>query len=381
MGIALFRLGFRPFFLGAGISAVSLVCIWVLAQSGLLFQTFDTPTSEWHAHEMIFGMASAVIAGFLLTAIPNWTGRPPLQGWPLIGLIGLWVAGRIIVSVDFGLRHENVAVIDSAFLATLFVYVLREVLIGRNWRNMPVVIAIGALASANCLTHLSALGVVANDGLGYRMGIAVVVSLITLIGGRIIPTFTGNWLVKKGNQHLPTPFGKFDVVVLGFTIPALAIWAGLPDERLVGAALIAAGVLNAIRLARWQGLRTIKEPLVWSMHLGYAWIPVGMLLLGGSYYWDELSQSVGIHALTVGAIGGMMLAVMTRATLGHTGRALTADRFTTLIYALVFVAASARIAAPIFMSIYQPMLLVSAAAWCAAFGLFCLRYGKLLICR
>lgn len=381
MGVAFFRMGFRPFFLGAGVSAVSLVSIWILAQSGLFSQTFYFPPSDWHAHEMIFGMASAVIAGFILTAVPNWTGRNPLQGWPLMGLFGLWLGGRIAVSVDFGFKHEGIAVIDSAFLVMLFVYAFREVLTGRNWRNMPVVVAIGALASANCLTHFSTLGIVTNDGLGNRMGIAVVVGLITLIGGRIIPAFTRNWLVKKGNQKLPKVFGKFDIVVLGFTMIALVTWVGLPDERLVGVMLLTAGLLNAVRLTRWQGLRTIKEPLVWSMHLGYSWIPVGMFLLGGSYFWSGLSQSVGIHALTVGAIGAMVLAIMTRATLGHTGRALAADKLSTVIYVFVFVAALARVATPIFLDIYQQMLLVSATAWCAAFGIFCWRYGKLLVCR
>ena len=207
-GIALFKQGFRPFFLAAGLSAFVLVMNWVISLLGYvdIYSGFDPV--DWHAHEMVFGMASAAIAGFLLTAVPNWTGRMPLQGWPLIGLFSLWLAGRIVMYSGSITSPEVTAVIDVSFLIVLLGVLVREIVAGRNWRNLPITVVLGLLATANIFSHLEALGYAETDGMSYRMAIAVVISLIALIGGRVIPSFTRNWLSKQKSAQLPQPFGK-----------------------------------------------------------------------------------------------------------------------------------------------------------------------------
>lgn len=380
-GIALFKQGFRPFFLAAGLSAFVLVMNWVISLLGYvdIYSGFDPV--DWHAHEMIFGMASAAIAGFLLTAVPNWTGRMPLQGWPLIGLFSLWLAGRIVMYSGSITSPEVTAVIDVSFLIVLLGVLVREIVAGRNWRNLPITVVLGLLATANIFNHLEALGYAETDGMSYRMAIAVVISLIALIGGRVIPSFTRNWLSKQKSARLPQPFGKFDVGAMVITVGALVSWIVTPDHVWTAIALICAGFVNVLRLARWQGLRTLREPLVWSLHLGYLWLPIGLILIGSSYFVETIPSSVGIHALTAGAIAGMILAVMTRATLGHSGRGLIADKTTTVIYILIFVAALTRVLAPMTAIDYQMLLIASFVAWCGAFGLFCIHYGRMMLSR
>lgn len=380
-GVALFKQGFRPFFLAAGLSALVLVMNWVISLLGYIDVYSNFSPVDWHAHEMVFGMASAAIAGFLLTAVPNWTGRMPLQGWPLIGLFSLWLAGRIVMYLGTIASAEVIAVIDTSFLFVLLGVLLREIVAGRNWRNLPITVVLGLLAAANIFSHLEALGYVETDGMSYRMAIAVVISLITLIGGRVIPSFTRNWLSKQKSAELPQPFGKFDVSAMVITVGALVAWIVLPDHVWTAIALICAGIVNVLRLGRWQGLGTLSEPLVWSLHLGYLWLPIGLMLIGASYFVETIPASAGIHALTAGAIAGMILAVMTRATLGHSGRGLTADKATTVIYMLIFVAALTRVLAPFMTLDYHTLLVASSVAWCGAFGLFCVHYGRMMFCR
>ncbi len=380
-GVALFKQGFRPFFLATGVSAFVLVLNWVLSLLGYIDIYSDFNPINWHAHEMIFGMASAAIAGFLLTAVPNWTGRMPLQGWPLIGLFSLWLAGRIVMYAGSVSSPEITAVIDVSFLVTLLGVLLREIIAGRNWRNLPITVVLGLLAAANILSHVEALGYLQNDGMSYRMAIAVVISLISLIGGRIIPSFTRNWLSKQNAAQLPQPFGKLDVSALVITVGSLVAWIVIPDHFWTAIALICAGFVNMLRLVRWQGLRTSREPLVWSLHLGFLWLPIGLILIGASYFFESIPTSAGIHALTAGAIAGMILAVMTRATLGHSGRGLSADKATTVIYLLIFVAALTRVLAPITPIDFQTLLTISLVAWCGAFGLFCVHYGAMMLRR
>jgi len=381
-GMALFRQGFRPFFLAAGVSAAVLLTVWIL----ILARQFELPgavfaPAHWHAHEMIFGTLTAAVAGFLLTAIPNWTGRMPLQGWPLIGLFGLWLAGRVAMVTGELIGAELAAAIDVSFLFVLLTVVLREIISGRNWRNLPVVGAIGLLAAANAAAHLETLGYIDTYDLGMRWGIAVIVLLIALIGGRIIPSFTNNWLAKQNVAERPRPFGRFDAVVLALTVAALGLWTFAPYHEWTGYLLLAAGAGNALRVMRWQGVRTLAEPLVWSLHAAYVWLPIGLLLMGLSNDMPEISESAGLHALTAGAMGGMILAVMTRATLGHTGRTLSADRWTTLIYTLGLVAAVARVAAALSPIGFDNLLMLAGSAWIAAFGLFSIRYGAILLRR
>jgi len=377
-GPALLQQGFRPFFLAASLWAAGALWVWLAMLSGavVLPTAFDPVT--WHAHEMLFGFVAAVVAGFLLTAVPNWTGRMPLQGLSLAGLVALWLAGRAAVTLSAWTGPLAAAALDLAFLAALLSAVGREVLAGRNWRNLPVCLALAALLLANALVHLDAIGLAATGPAGIRLGTVVPIALITLVGGRIVPSFTSNWLRERG-ETLPAPFGRSDQVTLAVTLAALVAWTLAPEGQFTALALLAAGLANALRLARWRGQRTLAELLVAVLHLGYAWIAAGLFLTGvGAWSPDLVPPAAGLHALTAGAIGTMTLAVMTRASLGHTGRALTADRNTLVIYACVSLGALCRVAAAFTSDL--PMLSLSAVLWAAAFLLFAAIYGPLL-CR
>ena len=381
-GPALFRQGFRPFFLGAGLWAFAAVALWIAVVQGAVSIPTAFGPIAWHAHEMIFGFATAVIAGFLLTAIPNWTGRMPLQGPPLIILFGIWLAGRAAMLSSAVIGPGLAAALDLSFLVVLLGAVLREIISGHNWRNLPMPVALGGLLLANVLTHLEAAGRAATGLVGQRLGIATIIMLISLIGGRIIPSFTRNWLAKRAGNKAPASFEAFDRACLVLTLAALGAWVADPDDAATGAALFVAGLANLVRLARWRGHRTLAEPLVWSLHIGFLWVPVGLCLLGlGVFAPQVVPPTAGLHALTAGAIGSMTLAVMTRATLGHTGRALAADPWTTGIYALVAIAAISRVAAPIISDVTVPLLWTSGLLWSAAFGLFAVHYGRFLVAR
>jgi uncharacterized protein involved in response to NO len=380
-GPALIRQGFRPFFFGAGVWALAAMVLWIAILQGIVSLPTAFDPVAWHVHEMLFGFVLAAIAGFLLTAIPNWTGRMPLQGIPLSVLVGAWLAGRLAVGASAWIGAGSAAVLDLAFLTLLLGVVLREILAGHNWRNLPMPVVLGGLLLANALTHTDAAGLAATGALGQRLGIGIVILLIGLVGGRIIPSFTLNWLKKQGESNLPASFGVLDRGALGLAAAALAIWVIAPDSPIAGAALIAAGVASLVRLARWRGHLTLTEPLVWSLHLGFLWVGVGLLLVGLSAFLPGVPPVAGLHALTAGAMGGMTLAVMTRATLGHTGRPLTADVWTAAIYLLVAAAAALRVAAPFLSEVYLPLLWTSGLAWSTAFGLFVVHYGRMLLSR
>lgn len=379
-GPALFQQGFRPFFFGAGLWSVLAILIWLLVVQGDVSLPSIFPPPQWHAHEMLFGFAAAAAAGFLLTAVPNWTGRMPLQGVPLIVLFGVWMSGRFAMAMSAWIGGVSAAVIDLAFLAMLLAVVLREVLAGRNWRNLPVVIAVAVLLLANVLTHLEANRLLPNILLGERLGIAVFALLISLVGGRIIPSFTRNWLVKRNSSVLPVPFGRFDVATLILVLTALALWVAIPEAPLTAVALVAAGAVSVARFARWRGWLTLSEPLLWVLHLGYAWLAFGLLILGGTVLLPTTIPDVaGMHALTAGAIGTMILAVMTRATRGHTGHPLTAGPNTVAIYALITVAAILRVVAALIPDLYLPLLFASGWLWISAYTLFVVEYAPMLV--
>lgn len=380
-GPVLLRHGFRPFFLGAGLWALAAMLLWMAVLQGYVVIPTAFDPVGWHVHEMLFGFVVAAIAGFLLTAIPNWTGRMPLQGLPLAGLCAVWLAGRFAILGSAWTGALAAAAVDLAFLALLLGVVLREILAGRNWRNLPVPIALGGLLAANALTHADAAGIAATGPLGQRLAIGIMVVLISLIGGRIIPSFTLNWLKKQGEARLPARFGTFDRMALGLVVAAVACWVIAPETSVAGAAMVAAGVAALSRLVRWRGGLTRREPLVWSLHLGFVWVPIGLVLVGLGAFLPEVPPAAGLHALTAGAMGGMTLAVMTRATLGHTGRPLTADGWTAAVYLLVATAAGLRVVAAFATGAYLPLLWTSGLTWSTAFAIFAVRYGRLLLTR
>jgi len=375
----LFSQGFRPFFLIAGIWA-PLGLLVTLAQ---LFGFIDLPiigaATDWHAHEMLFGFVAAAIAGFILTAVPNWTGRLPLQGAPLAILVALWLAGRLAIAFGDTLGHVVASVIDVAFLIMLVAAIAREVIAGRNWRNLPVVAALSVLAAANILFHLDATEALEDDDLPLRLGLAVVAVLVALIGGRVVPSFTRNALAKAGATSLPAPIGPIDALHMAATVIAVLIWAALPDGMATGIALLTASALGFIRLARWRGHMALDEPLLWSLHLGYLWLVAALALLGAAALSEAIPVTAGMHALTAGAFGTMILAVMSRATLGHTGRPLTAGKGLAGAYVFVGLAALFRIAAALTDQATDTLLALAAGSWCVAFFAFLAVCGPMLV--
>jgi uncharacterized protein involved in response to NO len=356
---ALLGAGFRAFFLLASVWAAIAVPVWLAAYAhGYALRT-GLPAMLWHAHEMVFGYGMAVVAGFFLTAIPNWTGRLPVRGAPLALLVFLWLAGRVAMLVP------GAAWLDLAFPAALTAVVARELIAGRNWRNLPMLGAPGLLFAGDVLFHLQ-------EPVGVRLGLATLLMLIALVGGRIVPSFTRNWLAKH-RPAVPPPAaeGILDRAALVTTVMALAAWVAGFAPWLT----IAAGVALAARLSRWRGAATLREPLLFVLHLGYAWLAFGLMFLGLD------GSSAALHALTVGAIGTMTLAVMTRASLGHTGRALTADRPTIAIYGLVTLAALLRLASAYAGAHTVICTSLAGLAWSGAFATFAIHYGRILIRR
>jgi uncharacterized protein involved in response to NO len=374
-GPALLAYGFRPFFLAAGLWAALNILFWLpLYQGALTVPSLFSPL-DWHIHEMLYGYVAAAIAGFLLTAIPNWTGRLPVSGWPLGLLALLWFAGRVAVLESAAIGGVAAAAIDVGFLLTLGAVAAREIIAGKNWRNLRVLAVLGVLIAGNIVFHAEVLRYGAAD-YGIRIGIGATILLIALIGGRIVPSFTSNWLARNNPGRLPQPFSRFDAATLAVTALALIAWVVAPAQPVVGALMIVAGVLHAMRLARWAGDRTFAEPLVLVLHAAYAFVPLGFLLLGASACVSAVPASAGVHAWTGGAIGLMTLAVMTRATLSHTGHELKAGAATQMIYICIAAAALLRIVAAFTGSMI--LLEYAGMAWIAGFACFVLLYGPLL---
>lgn len=376
-GPALLSYGFRPFFLFGALWAALAVALWLPMLSGHLVLPTSFNPIEWHVHELIYGYVAAIVAGFLLTAVPNWTGRLPVVGMKLAMLFLVWLAGRIAILFSLWIGAALAAVIDLAFLAALGIVIAREIIAGKNTRNLKVLAGVVLLLVGNAIFHFEAIAG-RGDGYGTRLGIAATILLIMLIGGRIIPSFTRNWLARRGPGRLPIAFNRLDIAVMAASGAALASWVIVPSARVTAVLALVACVLNIVRMARWAGERTAAEPLVLVLHVAYAFVPLGFLLLGlGIVRPDLVAPSGALHGWTVGAIGVMTLAVMTRASLGHTGRPLAATRPIQLIYLAAVVAALARIVSA-FDVMREPMLHLSATAWVVAFGGFVIVYAPLL---
>lgn len=343
-GPALFSYGFRPFFLFATVFALGVVPVWLMVWRGALALEGPFMPVAWHVHEMIFGYGAAVVAGFLFTAVPNWTGRMPTRGWPLIALLALWVVGRLACAGLFGLSAPAVMALDVAFLVAVAAMIAREIVAGRNWRNLKVLVPVTFLAVANTMYHVEAM-LYGPSPFAERAGIATLVFLITLIGGRIIPSFTRNWLAKSGSPSRPAPFGVFDVISLALAAGALALWVALPQSRITGAVMALAAVIHLVRLLRWLGVLTLGSPLLTMLHVAYAFVPLGLAAAALAAF-GLTSQAAPSHLMGIGAIGGMTLAVMMRVTLGHTGRELVSGPALNLAFLAIAAAALSRVAGP-----------------------------------
>lgn len=332
---------------------------------------------DWHVHEMVFGFLPAVISGFMLTAIPNWTDRPPIRGTELMVLFALWLAGRLVMAIPW-VPPIMIAIVDGAFLVVVAALVWREIAVGGSWSRAPMGVLISLYAGANLLFHVLALSATATD-LPVRMALALVMILLALIGGRVTPSFTEEYLTEHGKTQRPVPFSRFDSAAIILVAIGAVAWIVQPHATSTAWMLVAAGLANVGRLLRWHGWSTWREPLVLMLHLGYGWLAISLLVLGGAILGIGLPKEDAVHALTTGAVGVMTLAVMTRASLGHTGRPRHAGATTVVIYMLVTLGAFLRVFGPITDVPTTLVLELAAIAWSGAYLLFALVYGPFLL--
>ncbi len=383
----LLSFGFRPFFLLAGLYAVIAMLAWMSwlglhsMNAVVVKPSIAVAPHLWHGHEMIFGYATAVISGFILTAVPNWTGARRIAGTPLVILVLLWLIGRIAVWFSAYLPAYLVAVADMAHLPALMVFVALGLFVRPAPRNLIFLLILALLASANGAVHAEWLGL--GHGFatrGLAVGLMTESLLIVIIGGRVVPSFTRNALMRRGGaQPLPRSMPMLD----NASILAAALLVGcfvfsLPDPA-TGIAASAAALLNGIRLSFWRLPAVRNEPILWSLHLAYAWIIIGYSALACSRLIGWFSETAALHLLGIGAVGGMTLAIMTRAALGHTGRKLTVRRPISLAYGLIALAAIIRSFGPgLFPAHYFEAIFLAGGLWLSGFAIFTISYFAIL---
>ncbi|MBX3275483.1 MAG: NnrS family protein [Sandaracinaceae bacterium] len=368
--LALFDKGFRPLFLLAALFAVAGVPAWLLVRRGHLALGEPLLPSAWHAHEMVFGFAAAVIAGFLLTAASNWTGRVTAVGPALAAICAVWLAGRVamLVGGTYG------AAVALAFLPLVAIAVGRPILLAKSKRNYGIVGLLALLFAAQALTLAGAwMGDVGWQVLGPRLGVDLVIVLVLVIGGRVIPMFTRN---ATGASDIANVVWLDRLAVGG----ALAL-AALDAAQLRGPALAIVAAVTAVaalaRAWRWGARRSLAEPLLWVLHVGYLFVPLGLALRAVAVLSPAVDDSTATHALTVGAIGTLILGMMARVSLGHTGRALVAGRALGVAFGLVALAALVRVVGPL-AGLGERALDVAATLWTVAFLIYLARVGPAL---
>lgn len=370
---------FRPFFLLGPLFGMVAILLWVATLHASGFAPATRDPVAWHAHEMLFGFAGAAIAGFLLTAVATWTSRPPVAG-PVLGtLVVAWIAGRMAMLLGARLPDLLLALVDLAFPVLLAAIVTREIVAGGSRRNFGIAGVVAAFAVLDAVFHLGQSGAWPGaDRAALFLTAHGLLVLITVIGGRVIPNFTGNWLRLRGDTRPPRSRPWVEALLI-----PLVILAGIADSVALPAPVVAtlslaAAALHAVRLLGWRGTAAAGEPLVAILHVAYAWLPVGYLLLGLTALGVPLPRSAALHALTMGGVGSMILAIATRVALGHTGRALAAAPLTTLAYVVLNVGVLVRILSPLAPAAYLTLIDTAAAAWLVAFGLFVLVYWPIL---
>ncbi len=371
---ALFNLGFRPFYLLAALLAAAGLPLWVAQYLGLVpaISSF-VPALAWHAHEMVFGFAVAVVTGFLFTAARNWTGLPTPSGGPLAALAALWLAGRVLMLSGPGIVA---AAVDSAFLPIVAWLLWRPLQQARNRNRFFVAILLG-LGAVNVMFHLSHLtSVPLTAVLCAEIGLAAILMIVAIMAGRVIPAFTRNAVREARIRTVP----GLDATSLVALAAALVAWlAQLPAAIAVPIA-VAAAVTHGARLWSWDPWSTRHSPILWILHLSYAWIPLGMLLFALASAGIAGSPALALHALGVGTIGGMIIGMITRTARGHSGLPLRVGRLEIAAYVLVHLAALARVAVPLVLPyLYTSALIISAVFWSTAFALYCLVYAPVLV--
>jgi uncharacterized protein involved in response to NO len=371
--------GFRPFFLLGALAMAASVLVWLPVHlTGLELPT-DFAPRDWHVHTMLFGGIMAIVAGFALTAVSNWTGRPPVAGLVLLALVTFWIAGRVAVTISAIIGPTPAMIVDLLFPVALATVFAREVIAAGNHRNLPVVAIVAALGAADAAFHLEAR-LAGSADVAIRAAIALVLVLVMLIGGRIVPAFTRNWLMARSSPTLPAAFSRLDAVTIATSAAALAAWTVFPAEAATAVLLLVAAGLNTVRVSRWRGLSTRPEPLLAILHVAFATVPLGFAAMAVAIAAPNVLDPVAaVHVWTVGTFGSITLAVMARASRGHSGRALTADRLDVVMFALVLAGAAARIAASWADGWVVHALDGAGLAWAAAYLLFVARYAPMLV--
>ncbi len=379
MRSSVFAYGFRPHFLLAGVAALCLVPLWAVSFA------FGTPLGSawpptlWHGHEMLYGFVTSAIAGFLLTAVPSWTGQKGFAGFPLVVLASLWLAARALIASSALWPGPFIAAVDLAFLPALAILLARPLLRNRN-RNFPLLLVLGLLWLTNLAFYVGLLRSDPPFALhALHIGIDIVLVLVTVIGGRIIPAFTASALRPKGLQDAV----RSSKILTGLAIAAMAMVAVgdtfAPDSPLAGALAGLAASIQALRLLQWGTVRTLRQPIVWVLHLSYAWLPIGLALKAVALLSGAAFAAFWLHALTIGALTSMILAVMTRASLGHTGRPLIVHPVITLAYLLLTAAAAVRVFGLAGLHLnYPTVILWTALLWTTAFALYVVVYAPIL---
>lgn len=373
--LALLAYGFRPFFLLAGIYAALAIPAWMAFLHGYGRPGAALPALAWHVHEMIYGFAVAAVAGFLLTAVPSWTGRRGFAGTPLLMLVLAWLAGRMALVLP--LDPMVIAVIDLSFIPALALAITPSLVRSGNRRNFILVGLLALLFSANLRFHLGGAASIQSLGLAVN----TLLLMVALVGGRIVPAFTSAGLKQRGIEARIPRHAAIDGAALAATMAVLVIDVLSPGGVIAGGAAAGAAGLLALRLARWQGQRTFGQPILWVLHVAYAWLPIALALKAAWLLGGFVAAAGWQHALTVGAFSTMILAVMSRAALGHTGRPLVPPPGVVIAYVLVTAAALARVFGPaLFPGAGSAWTGAAAMLWTVAFTLFVVAYAPIL-CR
>jgi uncharacterized protein involved in response to NO len=375
-GIALFYLGFRPFFLLAGIMAVLLIPLWIIAYTRGQTEFGYYTTIYWHSHEMLFGYTVAVIAGFLLTAVRNWTDLPTPGGKSLAGLVLLWLAGRIVPFTAGFLPHGIIAALDIAFLPVLAITLSIPLLRRKQVHNLVFLFILSALTLANVLVHMQLLGITqATAKPGFNLAVYLIVLLIAILGGRVIPFFTERGIAGATTRQ----WKAVEYLSLGSLVVLLVLDLAHASPRAITVFAVLAALGHGIRLFGWYQKQIWSVPLLWVLQLGYIWLVVGFLFKALSAA-GLLNPALAMHAFTAGGIGTLTLGMMARVALGHTGRALRVVPAMTWAFVLVTLAGMLRVFPPtITPEYYDTWLVLAAICWSTAFAIFVISYAGILI--
>lgn len=367
---------FRPFFLLNGVFAIFIVLVWTLSLHG---HGLSIATPLWHSHEMLIGFSLATVAGFSLTAVANWTGRPAVHGAPLALLLISWVLGRLVMFFSGDLPGSLVFFLDMIFPVLLTIILGREIIAGRSQRNYPLIIIMLVIAVLNALYHMGAMHLMpGSERFAIYLLIHSLVLLVAIIAGRIVPAFTGNWLRSQGKINMPVNSDVINKMSLLLTVIVGLAATFMPGSTITGVLAIVAALVHGFRLSRWKAFDTISNPLLFVLHVAYFWLPLGYALLAFSAFGWVFSATAALHALTMGAIGSMILAVTTRVSLGHTGRPLQAARLTVFAYWVFMIAVLVRVFGPLSGTSYLLMIDISAVGWILSFAIFCWVYWPIL---